>query len=314
MSRFTSRQRLNRLLAVIPWVVDQDGVTLDDVATRFSYPRDRLEADLLEVVQYVGVYPFTPDTLIEVDIVDDRVWIRYADWFTRPLRLEPAQALGLLAAGQSMLAVIGDDDGPLLRGLTKLGAAMGAGDGSVPLEVRLGEAAGDVLGVLRRAVAEHRMVDIDHYVYSRDEWVQRRIEPHRFFADEGQWYVAGFCHLADDQRVFRVDRIGQATITDERFDPPESTEVSPVFDPGDDATVVHLILAPAAGWVADQYPNHGTTERPDGSVEVELPVTGRSWLERLLLRLGPSATVTDAGAFDDQVVAEAADRILQRYR
>ncbi|MDH3705259.1 MAG: WYL domain-containing protein [Acidimicrobiia bacterium] len=313
MNRFTASERLGRLLAVIPWVVDQDGVSLDDVSARFGYPRERLEADLLEVVQYVGVYPFTPDTMIEVDIVDDIVWIRYADWFTRPLRLEPAQAVALLAAGQSMLAVAGDDDGPLLRGLTKLGAAMGAGDGTVPLEVKLGEGAEEVLAVLREAVRDHRMVDIDHYVYSRDEWVQRRIEPHRFFADEGQWYVAGHCHLAEDQRVFRVDRIRHAALTDERFEPPHNTGGGPVFDPSD-ATDVRLRLASPAAWVADQYPNRGTDLADDGSVEVLLPVTGRSWLERLLVRLGPDAQVLDPGEFGRDLVGLAAARILDRYR
>ena len=313
MSRFTSRERLNRLLAVIPWVVAQDGVALDDVAHRFGYPRDRLEADLLEVVQYVGVYPFTPDTLIEVEIVDDMVWIRYADWFTRPLRVDPAQAVALLAAGQSMLSITGDDDGPLLRGLTKLGAAMGAGDGTVPLEVRLGEGAEEVMAVLRQAVDEHRMVDIDHYVYSRDEWVQRRIEPSRFFADEGQWYVAAFCRRAEDQRVFRVDRIGSATLTDIGFTPPEPPDATPVFS-ADDTTEVRLLLRPEAAWVADQYPNNGVTTRPDGSIEVAMPVTGRSWLERLLLRLGPSVEVLDSGSFDDRLTADAARRILARYR
>ena len=45
------------------------------------------------VLFLVGVYPHTPDQLIEVVIEDDRVWIHYADWFARPLRLTPPEAL-----------------------------------------------------------------------------------------------------------------------------------------------------------------------------------------------------------------------------
>lgn len=312
MAGFTARDRLSRLLAVIPWVVDQDGPALDDVAARFGYPREHLESDLLEVVQYVGVYPFTPDTMIEVEIVEERVWIRYADWFTRPLRVDPAQSVALLAAGQSMLTVTGDDDGPLLRGLTKLGAAMGAGDGTVPLEVRLGEAADEVMGVIRAATAEATVVEIDHYVYSRDEWVQRRIEPHRIFADEGQWYVTAHCRLANDRRVFRIDRIRAASLTDERFDPPAGAPEWSVFDTTH-ATTVTLRLAPEAAWVADQYPNEGTKSVPGGALEVTLPVTGRSWLERLLLRLGPAAELVDAGDYAPDVAAAAARRVRARY-
>ena len=48
---------------------------------RFDYPRSQLVEDLTGVVFFVGVHPFTPDSMIEVDISDDEVQIRYADWF-----------------------------------------------------------------------------------------------------------------------------------------------------------------------------------------------------------------------------------------
>ena len=45
----------------------------------------------------VGVPPYTPDTLIEVTIEGDRVWLRFADVFARPLHLTPEQGLALVA-------------------------------------------------------------------------------------------------------------------------------------------------------------------------------------------------------------------------
>ena len=65
MSRFSAADRLTRLLAVIPWVARHGGTTLDEIATKFSYPKDELVSDLTDVVQFVGVpagvcnpYPF----------------------------------------------------------------------------------------------------------------------------------------------------------------------------------------------------------------------------------------------------------------
>ena len=101
--RLTARDRLARLLAVIPWVAAHDGAALDDISERFDYPRDQLLADLQDVVFFVGVHPFTPDTLIDVDIREDRVWIRYADWFAKPLRLTAEEGARLLTAGRSVL-------------------------------------------------------------------------------------------------------------------------------------------------------------------------------------------------------------------
>jgi proteasome accessory factor C len=87
MSRFTASERLTRLLAVIPHVAGRGYVPLDEIVERFGYPRAELVADLTEVLPYVGVAPFTPDTLIEVTVDEDRVRIDYADWFAKPLRL-----------------------------------------------------------------------------------------------------------------------------------------------------------------------------------------------------------------------------------
>ena len=75
-ARLNARDRLARLLSVIPWVADhRDGVPIDDIVARFAYPRTQLLEDLQEIVFFVGVHPFTPDSLIEVDVSDDQVSI-----------------------------------------------------------------------------------------------------------------------------------------------------------------------------------------------------------------------------------------------
>ena len=112
MSKLNARDRLARLLSVIPWVAEQpDGAAIDDIVERFV-PRKQLLADLQEVVFFVGVHPFTPDSLIEVEVSDDRVSIRYAEWFSRPLRLSPEEGARLLTAARSVLPLTesaGDD-------------------------------------------------------------------------------------------------------------------------------------------------------------------------------------------------------------
>jgi hypothetical protein len=56
-----------------------------------------------------------------------------------------------------------------------------------------------------------------------------------------------------------------------------------------------------------------TTE--EGRLRVTLPVSGRSWLERLLLQLGPRARLVEV--WGDVALAacgpEAARRVLSRY-
>ena len=93
MGQLKAAEKLERLLAMIPWIIDNDGPRLDLIAKRFEYPEEMLLADLTKVLFMVGPYPRTPDTLIEVIIEDGRVWIDQADWLSRPIRLTRSRDL-----------------------------------------------------------------------------------------------------------------------------------------------------------------------------------------------------------------------------
>jgi proteasome accessory factor C len=311
-ARPTASERLRRLLALVPWVVANDGPTLAEVCERF----DVSEADLLEELNTVflcGVHPFTPDSLMEVDIVDGRVWIQLADYFERPLRLTPEEGLALVASGAALQAVPGADRaGPLARALDKVAGVLGI-DASGALEVVLGAVPEEVLGVLEDARARSRQVEIDYYTYGRDERTVRTVDPWDVFTAAGEWYLTAWCHRAGGERRFRLDRVGAARLLDTTFTPPEAPPPRAVFTSGPDDPRVVLDLRPPARWVLEQYPVEQVEERAGGTCRVTLAVSEQAWLERLLLRLGPDAEVV-AGPGDAAGAARsAARRILARY-
>lgn len=310
MPKLSADERLQRLLAIIPWVASRDGPRVDEVTARFGCTEAELVADL-ELLFLCGLHPYTPDMLIDVDIADGRVWIRYAEYFSRPLRLTPTEGLALLASGRTVLASAGGDDGgPLARGLDKLAAAMGV-DAGEAVEIELGPVAEDLLGTLRGAAGAHRQVEIDYYSFGRDERARRVIDPYAVFSAAGQWYVSGWCHRVDDERLFRVDRIASATLLDSSFTPPKTAPDLAAYRPGAEDPRVTLELEPSARWVAEQYPMEKVEEVDGGRLRVTLVASQPAWLERLLLRLGRRATVVggDAG-----VAAAAARRLLVRYQ
>ncbi|MCP3855583.1 MAG: WYL domain-containing protein [Actinomycetia bacterium] len=317
MAQLTAGDRLRRLLAVVPWVADNPGVSIDAVAERFALDRDSLLADF-EVIFMVGLYPYTPDQLIDVRFEDDRIWIDYADYFARPLRLTAKQALALVAAGSSLLEVPGaDPDGPLARGLDKLASGVGVSDLD-QIEVSLGDAPAGVLEQLQGAVNGARAVEIDYYSYGRDESSTRVVEPWRVHSDQGQWYLSGHCRQAAGERVFRVDRIRELTVLDETIEVPDTSRSTlGVYHPADDDPRVTLELEPNAAWVATQYPNEGVEDLGGGRTRVVLAVSAEAWLDRLLVRVGPEARVV-AGHDDTGLVSSrsraVANRILSRYR
>jgi len=302
--------RLHRLLALIPWVAGRDGPRIEDVCVRFGCTEQELVDDL-ELLFLCGLHPYTPDVLIDVDIADGRVWIRYADYFARPLKLTPAEGLALLAAGRTVLATSGGDDGgPLERGLDKLASAMGVDTGNA-VEIELGVAAEDVLGTLREAAGAFRQVEIDYYSFGRDDRARRVIDPYAVFSAGGQWYVSGWCHKVDDERLFRVDRISNATQLRSSFGPPVSAPELATYHPRPADRRVTLDLESSARWVVEQYPVERVQELDGGRLWVTLAASQPAWLERLLLRLGPGTTVVGG---DGGLRCGAARRLLGRYQ
>jgi len=311
-ARLTARERMGRLLSVIPWVTQNEGALIDEIERRFDYPREMLLRDLQEVVFFVGVYPFTPDQLIEVDISDDKVWIRYADWFARPLRLTAEEAATLLAAASAALVLTDEETpDPLTRALTKLGTIVGA-KADQAIDVRLGDAQTEIVDEIRHAL-DNQVLSIRYYSYGRDSISERQIDPLRLFNEHGNWYLDAWCHTADAPRVFRVDRISHADRTDIPVDNSRSVQSASFAASSGDPRVT-LRLGRSAHWVVEQYPCESVTHDPDGTIIVELAITEIPWLQRLLLRLGPAAVISRADPpITEEVISDAARKILSLY-
>lgn len=316
MSRVSASDKVGRLLAMVPWIAAQPGgVPIDEVCARFSINAKQLRSDL-EILGMVGIAPHSPDMLVEVAVTEDWVSIQ-PQWFDRPPALSAAQGLAMMAAADSLLGVQGaDPDGPLARALAKVEASIGVVVGR-DVEVDLGSADDAVMDSVSQAVHEHTQLDVSYYSHGSDKITARTIEPWRLFAANGYWYIDAWCHKADEVRLFRLDRFASVASTGNGATVERQTlpDHGPdLYKPGADDVKVTLMIDADMPWVPDRWTTDSVTTGPDGSMEVELSVSSRAWLERILVQLGPRASVvntTDDAAVDRSAVAR---RILERYR
>ena len=316
MSAPGAADRARRLLSLIPWLEQNhpSGADIGEVATMYGYPPADLVRDLTDVVNFVSADPYQSFLLFEILVTEDQIRVERNDLLGKPMRMDPADLAALVAAGRAVAALLDVDElGPLQRAVAKLAGARGSEAEAV--QIRL--AAGDepVLQVIREGIGTGRCIDIDYYSYGRDVETSRVVEPHRCLYD-GFWYLMAHCRLAEAPRVFRLDRVRRAELTDEVFQPPDDVAEAMDGIPVDGSLPeVTLLLDPGVRWVVDQYPHTGLDSEPDGRLRVTLPVTADRWLERLLLRLGPAAEVVVAPpGLGTDLRAAAARRVLARYR
>ena len=102
---------------------------------------------------------------------------------------------------------------------------------------------------------------------------------------------------------------------DAAFEPPPGQPELSVYEPRPEDPRVVVELEPGARWVLEQYPIEDLEELDAGRCRARLAVSGRAWLERLLLRLGRDARVVSIDGSPELAEAgeRAACRLLARY-
>ena len=83
--------RLARLLSIVPWLVNRQGIDIAQAARELGVGETQLREDL-GLLFMCGYGPMT-DELIDVSTEGGRIVISNADTIARPLRLSRAEAL-----------------------------------------------------------------------------------------------------------------------------------------------------------------------------------------------------------------------------
>ena len=301
--------RLSRILALIPYVLDRSSADVSEIIDRFGYTQDQLTRDL-NTIFVCGLPGYGPGDLMEAYLDEDEVVIDAADFFAKAPRLTPTEALGLLAAGMTVIGS-GEASPALESAVRKLTKAV-IPDADTALTVDVLDESKHV-GGLRDAAAGEKVVRIVYRSVGKEATTAREIEPWSVFTTLGRWYVFGHCRLVDGPRTFRVDRIKELEPTGERFQrPTDIPEHGVGYSPSADDVVCVIDLQPAARWVLEYYPVEVVKESAKKtrirfhSPDAEVPA-------RLLLRLGQDATLVEGPLVADRM-REIGRKLLTRYQ
>lgn len=331
-----AREQVSRLLALVPYLQRRTDLTLSEVAAEFGVSPRQIHADL-RVLWMCGLPGLTPDRMVEVDMEalevpldddeddaadDDRrvrvdpggtVRIDNVDFLPRPVRLGSSEAAALMVALQALgEAGTGESREVVDRVLAKLEEAASAGPlPTAQLAPRPAEGA-EHARELVRAVAADKQVRLGYYVPVRDETTERVVDPVALLTRDGHDYLDAWCHLAEDRRLFRLDRVERVEVLDAARTRPDLAPrdlAEGLFAASPDDALATLRLAPHARWVAEYHPVEALRELGDDACEVDLRYADPRWVVRLALRLGPAVEVVAPPELREQVAAEAAQTL-----
>lgn len=308
MSSDRTAHRLSRILAVLPWIIENGGADIDDLVTRFDYMDKTDLVKDLHLVFMTGLPGYGPGDLIDVDVSDNEVFVDAAEYFSRPVRLTATESLGLLAAGMTFIE---SEQAPaaLKSAVAKLTAVVvPEAESLVHFDVPAPKAVADLNGVIER----RHVVRIDYVALSTNVRTIRDVEGRSVFFNLGNWYLSAFCRLAGAERIFRVDRIADVEELDETYEQMETSFDGIVrYRPGESDVHVSFTTGSSTRWVAEYYPVE-VTDLDDERQRVTMSVSDPLVAARLLLRLGEAVRDIE-GPEVLASMAELRTRIRARY-
>jgi proteasome accessory factor C len=280
------RERLPRLLALVPYLQAHDGVAIEQAAADFGITEDQLRRDL-QLLWMCGLPGHSPGDLIDLSFDGDSVSVIFDAGMSRPLRLTAEEALPLVVALRTLAEMPGVTDRDAVeRALAKVESAASGSVDAETVAVQLDRVSA-LIPVLQGAIDKGRALALRYYTATRDETTDRVVDPMRLFEMDGRAYLEAWCRRAEGMRVFRVDRIDKADVLDEAANPPPDAELRDlsegVFTPAPEHLLAVLRVDPAYAWVADYYLSDSETVESDGRRRISVRVADPAWVRALAL-------------------------------
>lgn len=169
----------------------------------------------------------------------------------------------------------------------------------------------DTLQQIRRAIIQHHTIRIDYHTRSTSHEdvagskTTRDVDPYALVHLENTWYLAGYCHLRQDTRNFRLDRIDALQVLPKTFTRPENFRVGPKPSTQNEINVRVLFTPAVARWVQEEsfFYIRAMENHPDGLL-VTLRVRQETDLVQWLLGWGSNVRVLEPASLQQRIAAE----------
>lgn len=305
------------------WLLEGRRFTASDAATAFEVSRRTIMTDLEYLRQYGYVIEWNPARhtyeLAEESGDLTALQLRRSEWAAISLAAHVFESMGAAPIAETVHGIVDRARSlmPDLLGTDPTGFApsLSVVRGPAPKRPM------PFLEELSRAVEEQRTVDMTYHTMSRGTTTDRSVNPFRILSRDGHGYLVGWCHTRRDVLIFRMDRIRSVELTSTVFAIPPDFDLGaflgPMFGMFRDPEVFHVKVrfSPwVARWIREEvwHPSQTLTDLPDGSVQVDLSVTGLEDVRRWILGFGEQAEVLEPLRLRAEI-ADAARVMLTNY-
>ncbi len=294
--------RAARLFQLASWLSPHRALSLEEIRREFGVSERTVYRDLADL------------QAMKIPIVSDERGYRLMDGAKRgPVDLTPEER-AMLATALEAPSLIRQpslaERVKALRNKLSLGSEGERRGGPVLAgPEQSGPISAEVLEGINRSIQAHRTIEIQYTSLSDGTLRWRSVDPWSVFHRAGAWYLIGRCHIHDEPRMFRLDRISRLRelelfIPPAKFDLKRHLERSwTIFRSEELYPVIVHFSAKVAPLIA--HARYQETETritlPDGRIEYRVEVSHLDDLARWVLGFGAEAVVISPPALRSRV-------------
>ena len=296
--------RALRTMDLIPYILENPGVSITKLAKQFSVTEKQIESDL-QLVFMCGLPGYTPYELIDLIFEDGIVSIIDPQVLDKPRRFTKSE-LVVIALGLQLLGELSASDSARLSKIKLLSNKITELGGSNSVIFAPSSSKSPFVEVISKAITNKKSLTIQYQSLVKDEVSIRTIFPHNLYFMNGNLYLSAMDLTAKADRVFKVELIKTCEVGNDI-----SSEI--VNENNSTIEVILDVQKTYKNFIERNSSIITAVEEQKNCFRVHLKLSNLEWLKRSILSNSPGITVISPSLLAQEVSALATS-LLASYQ
>lgn len=296
-------QRALRTMDLVPYILENPGISTIDLAAKFSVTQKQIEKDL-QLIFLCGLPGYTPYELIDLTFEDGIVSIIEPQVLTKPRNFSSNEMVAIKLGLEILREINVNEPNKLDKISTLLQKVHRETDqDSVLLAKEISSS--PYYSVINTAISQRKQLSIEYQSVSKDQLSTRLIVPYNISMLNGNLYLSAYDTDRQSDRVFKLNLISKCEIGERtELDLVKSTSIDQIVELMVDVKLTNFIERNTSIIVDQRLTADG--------IKVTLKVNNLEWISRAVISYAPNITVISPIALSE-MIEQRAKNLLNAY-
>ncbi len=296
-------QRALRTMDLVPYILENPGISTIDLAAKFSVTQKQIEKDL-QLIFLCGLPGYTPYELIDLTFEDGIVSIIEPQVLTKPRNFSSNEMV-VIKLGLEILREINVNEPNKLDKISTLLQKVHKETDQDSVLLAKEISSSPYYSVINTAISQRKQLSIEYQSVSKDQLSTRLIVPYKISMLNGNLYLSAYDMDRHSDRVFKLDLISKCEIG-------ERTELNSVKSTSIDHIVELMVDVKLTNFIERNTSIIVDQRLTADGIKVTLRVNNLEWISRAVISNAPNIKVISPKALSE-MIEQRAKNLLNAY-